>query len=84
MTTQELINKLSEFDPNLPVTISDGYRYHFYNTNNLEIKVFEDLDNNRSLDIGLGDCFINDDEEEDTCDNYIKDGSGECNDCRVV
>ena len=33
MKIRELITVLSKFDPELELTISDGFGYHFYHTN---------------------------------------------------
>lgn len=55
MKVKELIEKLKEFDPELEVTISDGYRCHFYHTKGIEIQVFE-WDGVKDLDIGIGGC----------------------------
>jgi hypothetical protein len=49
MKVKELIAKLQEVDPDLEVSITDGYSGDCYNTNNLETKV-----DNTTLDIGIG------------------------------
>lgn len=53
MKVNELILKLSSFDPKLDVTISDGYDLVFYSTEDLDF-VCDD----KVLDIGIGSCKI--------------------------
>lgn len=69
MKVKELIQKLSEFDQNLEVTISDGYGFHFYHTKKLVMAPIE-LDNDRTvLDMGVGACSterLDNDEDDQT------------------
>lgn len=57
MKVADLIRELSEFDPDLEVTITDGYRFNFYNTKALAIVDLEIEPGLRVLDIGVGDCW---------------------------
>lgn len=51
MKVKEVIQKLKQFDPEMEVIISDGYGFHFYNTNGAVIQEFEG-----QVDIGIGGC----------------------------
>ena len=50
MKVSELINKLSEFDPDAEVLITDGFKCLCY-SGNYSINLFEN-----SVDIGIGGC----------------------------
>jgi hypothetical protein len=56
MTVKELIERLSAFPKDMEVTISDGYKVAFYQTDGISIKEFEGM-----VDIGIGGCVIEDD-----------------------
>lgn len=53
MQVKDLVEKLSKFDPELEVSISDGYDCSFYHTKNIEISLFED-NGITTVDIGIG------------------------------
>jgi hypothetical protein len=53
MKVKDLVEKLSKFDPNVEVIISDGYKLVFYHGDWL-IKEFEG-----KVDIGIGGTDIN-------------------------
>jgi len=57
MKVKDLITKLSEFDGELEVTISDGFEYIFYSTKDIKIDVFEDR-GTTTVDIGIGGNMI--------------------------
>ena len=54
MKVAELITQLQRFDPEVEVSITDGMDCRCYTTNDLEIKMFEDVDGKVSIDIGIG------------------------------
>jgi hypothetical protein len=55
MKIKQLIEKLSKFDPNLEVEITDGYEYVVYSTKNISIKEFHGEEGNKTVvDIGIG------------------------------
>lgn len=54
MKVKELIAQLKKFNPELEVTITDGYEHATYSTNHVEVAEFEDIDGSISLDIGIG------------------------------
>ena len=58
MKVRELIEKLSKFDMNLEVIISDGYKANFY-SGKFQIEQFTDSDGAETLDIGVGGFDIN-------------------------
>ena len=60
MKAKEMIAELQKFDPNLEVTITDGFKCHCYHTKNIEFQRFED-EREVYLDIGIGG---NDEKEE--------------------
>lgn len=53
MTVQELLTVLQEFDPELEVTITDGFDCRHYR-GAFELKLFEDLPGKYVVDIGIG------------------------------
>ena len=53
MTVQELLMVLQEFDPELEVTITDGFECIHYR-GAFELKLFEDLPGKYVVDIGIG------------------------------
>ena len=53
MTVQELLTVLQEFDPELEVTITDGFECRHYR-GAFELKLFEDLPGKYVVDIGIG------------------------------
>jgi hypothetical protein len=53
MKVKELIKKLECFDPELEVTITDGFEALCYHTNGCEIALFED-GNSKVVDVGIG------------------------------
>lgn len=53
MTVQELITALQEFDPELEVTITDGFDCRHYR-GAFELKLFEDIPGKYVVDIGIG------------------------------
>ena len=55
MKVKNLIEQLKSFDGDLEVTISDGYHYKFYDTDNIEIVMTDN-----GIDIGVGGCRIED------------------------
>ena len=58
MLVKELIEKLKEFDGDLEVSITDGYNWTGYHTDNIEIALFEESDCKTLVDIGIGGCQI--------------------------
>lgn len=56
MKVKKMIEELGKFDPDLEVTITDGFKCNCYHTKNIEFALFEDLDHSVSLDIGIGGC----------------------------
>lgn len=58
MTVQQLINELNKFPKDLEVSITDGWNGYCYTTDNIEIKIFEDIPNQNLVDIGIGGCDI--------------------------
>jgi hypothetical protein len=52
MKVKELIDHLSKFDPNVEVTITDGYRHLSYQ-GDFDVELFED-----EVDIGIGGCTL--------------------------
>ena len=57
MKVKELINKLHEFNPELEVTITDGYECRFYHTKWIQIDVFKnEVGEPDVVDIGIGGC----------------------------
>lgn len=54
MKNKDLIKKLQEFDGELEVSITDGYEAFCYTTENLEIRVFQEVGDQTTLDIGIG------------------------------
>ena len=58
MTVKELITKLQKFNPDLEVTITDGWECVCYHTKNIEIKEFQD-NGVTEVDIGIGGCRTN-------------------------
>ena len=58
MTVGQLIEALSKFDPSLNLTISDGYKYNFYE-GDFEIEL---VDN--EVDIGVGGCHYREKQQE--------------------
>jgi hypothetical protein len=61
MKVKELVKILSKFDPELEVTITDGYEVRCYHTNGIVIDQFEDLDGSVCVDVGIGGCDIKED-----------------------
>ena len=53
MTVQELLTVLQEFDPELEVTITDGFECRHYR-GAFELKLFEDIPGKYVVDIGIG------------------------------
>ena len=53
MTVQELLTVLQEFNPELEVTITDGFDCRHYR-GAFELKLFEDLPSKYVVDIGIG------------------------------
>lgn len=53
MTVQELLTVLQEFNPELEVTITDGFDCRHYR-GAFELKLFEDQPGIYSVDIGIG------------------------------
>lgn len=53
MTVQELLTVLQEFDPELEVTITDGFECIHYR-GAFEAKLFEDIPGKYVVDIGIG------------------------------
>ena len=53
MTVQELLTVLQEFDPELEVTITDGFECRHYR-GAFGLKLFEDLPGKYVVDIGIG------------------------------
>jgi len=53
MTVAEMIAKLQEFPKDQQVKITDGFQYHFYE-GNFEFQLFEDVDGETFVDIGIG------------------------------
>ena len=53
MKVKELINKLNQFNPELEVTITDGFKYRFYGTKNITINEIAGR-NQAYVDIGIG------------------------------
>ncbi len=62
MKVRELIHKLSQYDGELEVILTDGYQYNFYNSLNLAFELFVDDNGKTKLDIGLGGCIEQDEE----------------------
>lgn len=60
MTVRELIQLLEGFDPAFSVTITDGFRARFYNTDAVVATAIQEDDGKWSVDLGIGDC-CNDD-----------------------
>lgn len=56
LTVGELIRRLKEFPADLPVSITDGYDFHFYN--HLETCVLTEFEEGGVVwcDIGIGGC----------------------------
>lgn len=54
MRVRDLIEKLQQFDPELEVTITDGYEAVCYHTKGSEIKTFQFPDEPDVVDIGVG------------------------------
>jgi hypothetical protein len=54
MKVRELIKSLEKLDPELEVTITDGYDCSCYHTRGIIISLF--CDNNVVVDIGIGGC----------------------------
>lgn len=52
MKVKEFIKKLKSFDPEMEVTVSDGFNYCFYCTNEKYDYVFNEFDG--KVDIGVG------------------------------
>ena len=56
MKVREFICELQKFDPELEITITDGFDAICYHTNGVEIALCEDVDEARTMfvDIGIG------------------------------
>lgn len=59
MTVRDLVEQLLEFDQDLEVTVSDGFKCYFYR-GDFEVTEFETISGELTVDIGIGGC-----EEED-------------------
>lgn len=55
MTVAEMIAKLQEFPQDQQVKITDGFQYKFYK-GDFEFQLFEDVDGETFVDIGVGGC----------------------------
>lgn len=64
MKVKRLIELLSLYDPELEVVIVDGYSCRMY-AGNFEVESFKDLDGQVTLDIGIGGCEVDYDNEND-------------------
>ena len=51
MKVKKFIEMLSKFPEDMEVIISDGYLYHFYQTDGITISEFKG-----AVDIGIGGC----------------------------
>lgn len=57
LTVGELVARLSRFPAHLPVSVSDGYGFHFYNRlKDSTMELYVDLDGSKWVDIGVGGC----------------------------
>lgn len=62
MKIKDFIKKLKKFDPNLEVTITDGYQGVSYHTNGTLMEQYEDFEGETKvfkMDIGIGGSRIN-------------------------
>lgn len=63
MKVKELIEKLSAFDGDMEVTISDGYECVFYKANaDYDFVVVESAVDPNCVDIGIGGCIESEDD----------------------
>jgi len=58
MTVGKLIERLQEFDRDLPVTLTDGHECTWYNLGKAEFELCVE-GRRSSLDIGIGGCKSN-------------------------
>ena len=62
MKIKDFIKKLKKFDPELEITITDGYQGVSYHTNGCLIEQYEDFEGETKgfkVDIGIGGLRIN-------------------------
>jgi len=57
MTVADLIGRLREMNPELPVWVSDGTDYHFYNLDStVTVEEYVNYNGEKVCDIGVGYC----------------------------
>lgn len=68
MTVGDLIKRLTDFDKDLPITLTDGYNCVWYDLGKADFKVYKD-GRKKALDIGIGGC----NSEAETLSDFLKE-----------
>jgi len=72
MKLKTFLKKFESFDGDFEVVVSDGVKNVFYILDDAAIKVSEDLNGNKILDIGVGGCEISSDMRCPWCGEELK------------